>query len=55
VVFTTQDPDINWDGKEKNSHQYCPDGVYYYICDVFEYRLGGIKMRTLHGSVSLYR
>ena len=55
IVFTTQDPDINWDGKEKNTHQYCPDGVYYYICDVFEYRLGGIKMRTLHGSVSLYR
>lgn len=55
VVFTSQDPDINWDGKEKNTRQYCADGVYYYICEVFEYRLGGIKMRTLHGSVSLYR
>ncbi len=55
VVFTSKDPDINWDGKEKNTHQYCADGVYYYICDVYEYRLGGIKMRTLHGSVSLYR
>lgn len=55
IVFTTQDPDINWDSKDKNTHQYCADGVYYYICDVFEYRLGGIKKRTLYGSVSLYR
>lgn len=55
VVFTTNDPDILWDGKDKNTNQDCADGVYFFICDVYEYRLGGIKMRSLHGSVSLYR
>lgn len=55
VVFTSNNPDINWDGKDKNSKQNCADGVYFYVCDVFEYRLGGIKKRTLHGSVTLYR
>lgn len=55
VVFTSENPDINWDGKDKNSKQNCADGVYYYICDVFEYRIGGIAKRTLYGSVSLYR
>jgi gliding motility-associated-like protein len=55
LVFTSINPDINWDGKDKNSKQDCVDGVYFYICDVFEYRLGGIKVRTIYGSVSLYR
>ncbi len=55
IVFTTQNPDINWDGRDITTKQECSDGVYFYVCEVFEYRLGGIKMRTLHGSVSLYR
>lgn len=53
VMFTTEDPDINWDGKYKNKD--CSAGVYFYICDVYEIRLSGIKKRTLHGTVSIYR
>jgi len=55
IVFKTNDANILWDGKDKNSNQDCAEGVYFYICDVYEYRLGGIKMRSLHGTVSLYR
>ncbi len=55
VVYKTSDPNINWDGKNMSSHQDCADGVYYYVCDVYEYKLQGIKKRTLSGSVSLYR
>ncbi len=55
VVFTTNDPDINWDGKDKNSKQDCAVGVYFFVCDVYEYRLGGIKMRTINGSLTLLR
>jgi gliding motility-associated-like protein len=55
VVFKTEDPDILWDGKDINSKQDCSEGVYFYICDVYEYRLEGLKIRTLNGSVSLYR
>ncbi len=55
VVFKTEDPDINWDGKDKNSKRDCAVGVYYYVCDVFERRLGGIEKRTLQGLIHLIR
>jgi gliding motility-associated-like protein len=55
VVFKTQDPDINWDGKDQSSKQNCADGVYYYVCDVFEKRLNGLEKRTLTGTVHLMR
>lgn len=55
VVYTSENPDIMWDGKDKFSGQNCAEGVYYYICDVYEYRIGGIKHRVLSGSVTLLR
>lgn len=55
IVFKATDPDIRWDGKDIISKQDCSPGVYYYICDVFEYRLYGIKVRTLKGFVHLLR
>jgi len=55
IVFKTEDPDINWDGKEKTTNQDCSVGVYYYVCDVYEQRLGGIEKRTLHGLIHLIR
>lgn len=55
VVFKTENPDILWDGKDINSKKDCSEGVYFYVCDVYEYRLEGLKIRTLHGSLSLYR
>jgi gliding motility-associated-like protein len=55
IVFKTEDPDINWDGKEKTTGRDCSVGVYYYVCDVYENRLGGIEKRTLHGLIHLIR
>lgn len=55
IVFKTEDPDINWDGKEKTTHNDCAVGVYFYVCDVFEQRLGGIVKRTLSGTIQLLR
>ncbi|MHC1706293.1 MAG: gliding motility-associated C-terminal domain-containing protein [Bacteroidales bacterium] len=52
-VFNTEDPDINWDGKDINTKQLCADGVYYYVCDVFEIRLKGLVKRRLSGVVHL--
>ena len=40
LVFQTQDPAINWDGKNL-SGQLLPDGAYYYVCRIFEQRLDG--------------
>lgn len=34
LVFTTKDPDINWNGTDLNGSQLS-NGVYYYHCDVY--------------------
>ncbi len=55
LVFETSDPDVNWDGVNKNTNQPCPEGVYFYICDVYEHRLSGLKVRLLKGAVHILR
>jgi hypothetical protein len=37
-VFSTKDPDINWNGQKNNDGEVLPDGVYYYRCIVDEFR-----------------
>jgi gliding motility-associated-like protein len=54
VVFETKDPEINWDGKFKDTDDLVSPGVYYYICDVYEYRLTGIEVRNMVGFVHVY-
>ncbi len=54
LVFETTDPDINWDGKIENSSKKVSPGVYYYVCDVYEYRLTGIVPRTLKGFIHIF-
>ncbi|RLD89959.1 MAG: hypothetical protein DRJ29_16125 [Bacteroidetes bacterium] len=53
-VYYTEDPDINWDGKVNNSDRLVSQGVYYYICDVYEYRLTGIEVYGLTGFIYVY-
>jgi gliding motility-associated-like protein len=53
LVFETEDPQINWDGKLKGSNNKVADGVYYYICDVFENRLGGLEGRLMSGFIQV--
>jgi gliding motility-associated-like protein len=54
LVFETTDPIINWDGTIQNTGRLASPGIYYYICDVFEYRLTGIEARNLAGFVYLF-
>ena len=54
-VFSTSDPAILWDGKNKATNTDCSDGVYYYICDVFEITLTGQVKRSLQGSIHILR
>jgi len=54
LIFQTDNPDINWDGKIDNSNQFASQGVYYYICDVYEKRLTGTEIRNIVGFVHLY-
>ncbi len=55
MVFETSNPDINWNGKEQNTNNDCSEGVYFYVCDVYELRLKGINVRQLHGSITILR
>jgi gliding motility-associated-like protein len=55
MIFATQDPAIRWDGKIQGSGEPVPDGVYYYICDVYEITLNGTVKRTLKGSITIIR
>ncbi len=36
LVFETVDPAIRWDGRDKNTNNLCPEGVYFYKCAVYE-------------------
>jgi len=54
LVYKTEDPDINWDGRDIDSKRFVSSGVYWYICDVFEERLTGSKTITLGGFIHLY-
>ncbi|MEA3450449.1 MAG: gliding motility-associated C-terminal domain-containing protein [Bacteroidota bacterium] len=51
LVFSTEDPDINWDGTNLKTGSVVPDGVYYYICDVYEFRLTGLVPRNISGFI----
>jgi hypothetical protein len=45
---------VNWDGKMNGSNQLVASGVYYYICDVYEYRLSGLEVHALTGFIYVY-
>ncbi len=55
VVYETNDPWFEWDGKNMNNNRDCVEGVYFYICEVFEIQLEGLTTRTLTGSITLLR
>ena len=53
LVFETNVPEINWDGKNMNTKQFCTNGTYFYTCTVNEIRLAGIKSRFLKGWIQI--
>ncbi len=55
LMFNTINPNINWNGNDQTTGKPCPDGVYYYVCQVHEIRVTGIKTITLKGFVQILR
>jgi gliding motility-associated-like protein len=51
VVYETDDPEINWDGRYFKNNKLVSDGVYFYTCDVYERRITGIEVRHLTGFI----
>lgn len=54
LMYETEDPDINWDGKNFRNGKLVSDGVYFYVCDVYENRLTGVEIRHLNGFVHVF-
>ncbi len=54
LIFETSDPDIEWNGRYMQNNKPVADGVYYYICDVYEQRLTGLEIRHLTGFVHVF-
>ena len=54
VVYTNTDPNINWDGTNENN-EILSDGVYFYVCRVFERRVSGVveSQELLEGFIEL--
>jgi gliding motility-associated-like protein len=55
IVYQTTDPWFQWDGKNQQNNRNCSEGVYFYVCDVFEIQLEGLTKRTIKGSITLLR
>lgn len=57
LVFETTDPDINWNGTDQATGKQLKEGVYYYVCDVFEQRLEGVRQidEPLSGYIHIIR
>lgn len=54
IVFETTDPDILWDGTNKDSGELVSASTYFYTCRVFTIRLGGIVTLDLAGNVTVF-
>lgn len=47
MVYETTDPNINWDGTDMKSGEQLKEGVYYYVCEVFEQTSDGVELVSL--------
>ncbi|MEM9920463.1 MAG: gliding motility-associated C-terminal domain-containing protein [Bacteroidota bacterium] len=56
VVFQTNDPSLQWDGRNQSGTELA-EGVYYYVCKYFEERVGGVvpSQQILSGYIELLR
>jgi len=54
LIFKTDNPLIEWDGKVQGTDRTVSNGVYYYICDVWEPRVTGLEIRNMVGFIHVY-
>lgn len=54
LVFETDNKHIEWDGRNQQTKKMVADGVYFYVCDVYEKRLSGSEPRYLTGFIYVF-
>ncbi len=55
LVFETSDPEINWDGKDQNTGQDLPEGVYFYTCAINQDCMSCEAVKSLKGVIHIIR
>lgn len=55
VVFETDNPALDWDGKDRLTHLDCSEGTYFYICDFSYQDVTGIENMRLQGSITIVK
>ena len=55
ILFDTDDPLIQWDGKSKQTNMDCPPGTYFYVTDITYIGAAGEEKLHLQGSITLVR
>jgi gliding motility-associated-like protein len=57
LVYETTDPMINWDGRDINNNKAVKEGVYYYVCSLYELRIEGLRRNSniLNGFIHVIR
>ncbi len=51
LIFSTEEPRLNWDGTYKG--KIVSPGVYFYQCDVFEWRITGLEQFHISGFIHI--
>lgn len=56
LVYKTDNPAINWNGNNESGQQLS-EGTYFFVCKVYESRVGGVVLRpgVLSGYIELIR
>jgi len=52
-VFETDIPELNWNGENLENGELLSDGVYFFICEVYEQSIEGPQLRIIKGPVSI--
>ena len=55
ILWDTDDPLIQWDGKSKLTKMDCPQGTYFYVCDITYQGETGEEKLHLQGSITIVR
>ena len=55
ILWDTDDPLIQWDGKSKQTKMDCPPGTYFYITDITYVDTVGEEKLHLQGSITIVR
>ena len=55
ILYDTDDPLIQWDGKSKQTNMDCPPGTYFYVTDITYLGEAGEEHLHLQGSITLVR